>query len=64
MSLSTKILLAAAVPLLVLGILLIAVFAVEAALGGNWIGLAIRCWAIFELFKGMLIAHQIQKSLG
>lgn len=48
----------------VLGILLIAVFAVEAALGGNWIGLAIRCWAIFELFKGMLIAHQIQKSLG
>lgn len=48
----------------VLGILLIALFAVEAGLSGNWIGLAIRCWAIFELFKGMLIAHQIQKSLG
>ena len=48
----------------VLGLLMIALFAVEAVMEQRWIALAIRCWAGFEIFKGLMIAHSIQKDRG
>lgn len=48
----------------VLGLLMIALFAVEAVMDQRWVALAIRCWAGFEIFKGLMIAHTIQKDRG
>jgi hypothetical protein len=47
----------------VIGILLLALRLLEAVLGGAWLPAAIRAWAVFELFKGLMIAHSMQKRM-
>lgn len=47
----------------VLGLLLLSLMLVLAALDQNWIAVAIRVWAIYEVFKGMMIARELRRML-
>lgn len=47
----------------VIGILLLALRLLDAVLGSAWLPAAIRAWAVFEVFKGLMIAHSLQKRM-
>lgn len=47
----------------IVGLLLLAALLVEAVFDQMWIRVAIRAWAIFEVFKGMMIAFTLRKRM-
>lgn len=47
----------------IVGLLFLALLLVNAVLDRHWIGVAIRIWAIVEVFKGFMIARELRRSL-
>lgn len=47
----------------VVGLLLLALRLVVAVLASAWLPAAIRAWAVFEVFKGLVIAHSLRKRM-
>ncbi len=47
----------------VIGLLLLGLRLVVAVLAAAWLPAAIRAWAVFEVFKGLMIAHSVQKRM-
>ncbi len=47
----------------IVGAILVALRLVDAAMAAAWLPAAIRAWALFEVFKGFLIARDLRKRM-